>query len=301
VPRRLHPSRWGVRTRSALAAALVVALAMLIAAAALLWLLKSSLESSSDSAAGTRAEDISRQLVDDAPTELASVLLATDDRSTLIQVVDAGGHVVAASPGAPPDPLTAVRAAAGQQRQLGRMDVVDEAGDYRVTARGVAGPVGELTVLVAEGQQTTETTLSILALLLIAGIPLLVLVVGAATYALVGRSLCSVERIRTRVAAITSADLVAQSLSFVYPPGRCRNSRSQENHSDVTDNRGLTRFRKAAHAPRLVLACSSAARSSALAAAYSASACRGAARSPRRGGRFLRCGDLDRRGVGDTA
>ncbi len=201
------PTRWGVRTRSALAAALVVALAMLIAAAALLWLLKSSLESSSDRAASMRAEDISRQLVNDAPTELDSVLLATDGRSTLIQVVDAGGHIVAASPGAPPAPLTPVRPAAGKHRQLGRMDVVGEAGDYRVTARGVAGPGGELTVLVAEGQQTTETTLSILALLLVAGIPVLVVVVGVATYALVGRSLRSVERIRTRVAAISSADL----------------------------------------------------------------------------------------------
>lgn len=152
MPRRLHPTRWGVRTRSALAAALVVALAMLIAAAALLWLLKSSLESSSDGAASMRAEDISRQLVNDAPTELDSVLLATDGRSTLIQVVDAGGHIVAASPGAPPAPLTPVRPAAGKHRQLGRMDVVGEAGDYRVTARGVAGPGGELTVLVAEGQ-----------------------------------------------------------------------------------------------------------------------------------------------------
>lgn len=113
MPRRLHPTRWGVRTRSALAAALVVALAMLIAAAALLWLLKSSLESSSDGAASMRAEDISRQLVNDAPTELDSVLLATDGRSTLIQVVDVGGHIVAASPGAPPAPLTPVRPAAG--------------------------------------------------------------------------------------------------------------------------------------------------------------------------------------------
>ncbi|MGZ4575655.1 MAG: sensor histidine kinase, partial [Mycobacteriaceae bacterium] len=66
------------------------------------------------------------------------------------------------------------------------------------------------------------TTLETVALLLAGGIPVLVLVVGAATYALVGRSLLSVERMRTRVAAITGADL---SERVPVPPDRDEISR----------------------------------------------------------------------------
>ncbi|MGZ4575500.1 MAG: two-component sensor histidine kinase, partial [Mycobacteriaceae bacterium] len=194
-----------MRARSALAAALVVAVALAIASAALLWLLKNSLESASDGAAEARAHDVSRQLVNGGLDALDPVLLATDGRTTLIQVVDTNGRISAASPGAPPTPLDEGRAAAGEQFTLGRVDVNGrgEGGDYRVTALGVQSPAGEFTVLVAEGQRTTETTLETVALLLAGGIPVLVLVVGAATYALVGRSLLSVERMRTRVAAIT--------------------------------------------------------------------------------------------------
>jgi len=236
---KLRPTSWGVRTRSALAAAMVVAVAMVIAAAALLLLLKSSLESSSDSASVTRTRDISRQLVTDAPAELDPVLLATDGRSTLIQVVDAAGRVSAASPGAPQSPLAGTRLGPGVEQQLGRYDVVGSSEDYRMTARGVTGPSGQLTVLVAAGQQTTEHTLTVVALLLGGGIPLLVLVVGVATYALVGRSLLSVERIRTRVAAITSADL---SERVPVPAARDEISRLAE-----TMNAMLTRI-EVAHA-----------------------------------------------------
>lgn len=108
-----------------------------------------------------------------------------------------------------------------------------------MTARGVTGPSGQLTVLVAAGQQTTEHTLTVVALLLGGGIPLLVLVVGVATYALVGRSLLSVERIRTRVSAITSADL---SERVPVPAARDEISRLAE-----TMNAMLTRI-EVAHA-----------------------------------------------------
>ncbi|MGZ4555500.1 MAG: sensor histidine kinase [Mycobacteriaceae bacterium] len=224
LPRPFRPARWGMRARSALAAALVVAVALAIASAALLWLLKNSLESASDGAAEARAHDVSRQLVNGGLDALDPVLLATDGRTTLIQVVDTNGRISAASPGAPPTPLDEVRAAAGEQFTLGRVDVNGrgEGGDYRVTALGVQSPAGEFTVLVAEGQRTTETTLETVALLLAGGIPVLVLVVGAATYALVGRSLLSVERMRTRVAAITGADL---SERVPVPPDRDEISR----------------------------------------------------------------------------
>jgi two-component system, OmpR family, sensor kinase len=222
LPRPFRPARWGVRARSALAAALVVAVALAIASAALLWLLKNSLESASDGAAEARAQDVSRQLVNGGLDALDPVLLATDGRTTLIQVVDTNGHISASSPGAPPTPLREVRAVAGEQLTLGRVDGGGEGGDYRVTALGVQSPAGEFTVLVAEGQRTTETTLETVALLLAGGIPVLVLVVGAATYALVGRSLLSVERMRTRVAAITGADL---SERVPVPPDRDEISR----------------------------------------------------------------------------
>ncbi len=202
-----RPGRWGVRTRSAVAAALVVGVAFGAASLALLWVLQRSLQSAADGTAGARADQIAQRLLESAPTDLDRALLATDSRTTVVQIVSAGGAVVLSSPQAPATPISAATPSSGEQVRLGRSDNTTQGGDYRVTARGVSGTYGAFTVLVGAGQDPIDATLTTVGELLALGWPVLVLVSGGATFALVGRSLRPVERMRARVATIDSTDL----------------------------------------------------------------------------------------------
>jgi len=200
-------ARWGVRVRSALAAVLVLTAALALAAAALLWLLQHSLQSAADDGAAARAGSLSTHLVSDPLNEFDPTLLATDGRTTVIQVINTAGQVVLASRGAPAAALIVAHPAPGEVQSLGAVDNTSAGGDYRVTAQGVSGPNGAYTVLVGAGQDQIDATLRTVAVLLAVGFPVIALIGGAATYGLVGRSLGSVERMRTQVSAISTADL----------------------------------------------------------------------------------------------
>ncbi|MEP6560212.1 MAG: ATP-binding protein, partial [Nakamurella sp.] len=108
---------------------------------------------------------------------------------------------------APTTPLSAVRPLADEQVQVGVIDAPGEVGSYRLTAQGVSGSQGDFTVLVAAVQDPIDATVAKVAVLLAVGLPVIVLIVGAATYTLVGRSLRPVERIRAGVASISTSDL----------------------------------------------------------------------------------------------
>ena len=101
---RLNPMRASVRTRSALAAAVVMTVCLAIAGGVLLLVLYRSLESTAQGAAAARAEQISAQLRTDTPRELDPSLLVTDSQVGAVQIVDESGSVLAASNGAPPIP-----------------------------------------------------------------------------------------------------------------------------------------------------------------------------------------------------
>ena len=120
---RLNPMHASVRTRSALAAAVVMTLSLAIAGGVLLLVLYRSLESTAQGAAAARAEQISAQLRTDTPREVDPSLLVTDSQIGAVQIVDATGTVLAASNGAPT--ITAgghpvVERWAGAQRGTGR-------------------------------------------------------------------------------------------------------------------------------------------------------------------------------------
>jgi two-component system OmpR family sensor kinase len=203
---RLHPATWGVRVRSTMAAVVVVTVAFAVASLALLWVLRASLESSTDAASRSRAADIVAQLRTDAPADLDRTLLATTGRTSVVQVLDAGGAVLVASEGAPSEALSPALPP-GATPRVGEVRGARESADYRVVAEAAAGPTGTFTVVVAAEQDPVSETLSTVAALLALGVPVVVVVVGAATYLLVGRSLRPVERMRGTVSAISTADL----------------------------------------------------------------------------------------------
>lgn len=206
VIERLRSLYSGVRTRSALAAAAVMTICLAIAGGLLLLVLYRSLESTAETAAGLRAEHIAAALRSDDLDDLESALLATDAQIAVVEVVGASGVIRAASNGAPRSPLAAVALDDGQARYVGRVE--SATGDeYWVSARGATADGDPVTVLVGVDREPVEEIVAEVGVLLAVGAPILIVLVAAGTFRLVGAALRPVEAIRTRVASISSADL----------------------------------------------------------------------------------------------
>lgn len=203
---RVWPLSAGVRSRSALAAAVVMTICLAMAGGILLLVLYRSLESTAQTAAGLRAERIAAALASDDLDDLDSSMLATDGQIGVVQIVGATGMIRAASNGAPRSPLDAVSLGDGQDRYLGRLkSSVGE--EYWVSARGAAADGGPVTILVAVNREPVESIVAKVGALLAVGAPFLIGLVAVGTFRLVGAALRPVEAIRTRVASISSADL----------------------------------------------------------------------------------------------
>jgi signal transduction histidine kinase len=204
---RLNPMRASVRTRSAIAAAVVMTICLALAGGVLLLVLYRSLASTAQNAAAARAEQISTQLRTDAPREVDPSLLVTDSQIGAVQIVDAAGTVLAASTGAPRSPLATAVLTAGQARSVGRAEDPGGEFDYWVSARATAVPGGPVTILVGADREPVESVVTRVAALLAVGCPIIIALVILGTYRLVGAALRPVEAIRAQVASISSTDL----------------------------------------------------------------------------------------------
>lgn len=232
-------SRWSVRTRSTVAAAVVVSIGIGVASAAMLIVLYQTLQGSTQAAAQIRAGQLVEQLRTDGAGELDPGLLGTDGQVGVIQVLDDRAAVRLASAGAPRTPLAPMVVPPGDTVTVGRIQLPAERGDYWVIARGAATPAGAVTVLVGGNREPVETVVGTVALLLAISGPLVVALVAWATHLLVGRALEPVERIRARVDAISSEQLDER---VPVPP-----SGDEIAHLAQTMNRMLTRL-QAGHA-----------------------------------------------------
>ncbi len=192
-----------MRARSTIASVLVVALALSAGAAAFAYILQRTLISTVQQAATTRATEVAAQVRRTGFTGLQGDLTRTTREGQILQVLDDTGRVVStSSPRAQQRALTQVRAADGQvvQVRASRVPLLDDDDPYLAVVAGVVHAGARYQVVVSTPiiaqQQSAQTALSVLLL----GVPLLVLLVGAATWLLVGRALRPVERIRSRVA-----------------------------------------------------------------------------------------------------
>jgi len=200
-------ARWTVRTRSTVMAAAVVTLGLAVASAAMLLVLYHTLQQSTEQAARARAAQLVEQLHTDGPRDLDPGLLGTDGQIGAIQVLDHRGAVVLASADAPAAPLTTDPVPPGRSMFLGRHQLPDDAGDFWVIADGADTPAGPMTVVVGGDREPVEAVVGTVAILLAVSGPLVVLLVAWATHVLVGAALRPVERIRSRVASISTARL----------------------------------------------------------------------------------------------
>ncbi|MDJ0394221.1 ATP-binding protein [Rhodococcus sp. G-MC3] len=202
----LRPLAWTVRVRSAVAATLVVAVCLIVAGGALLGVLYNLLESSARSAAVARSVQVAEQLEASTPSQVDDSLLATDGQIGIVQVIDSAGGVIVESHGDGSEPLSTRPVAAPGIEDLGRIER-GETGDFWVTGHGATSPAGSVTVLVGADREPVEDVVKKVAVLLALVGPGVVAFVAFATYRLVGAALNPVERIRTRVAAITNSQL----------------------------------------------------------------------------------------------
>jgi signal transduction histidine kinase len=212
-------SRWGqrlarvfagVRARSTIAAVVTVAAALLAGALLLSLLLRHALTTTVEGDARAQAAQVVKQVQVDRLSALPDTLADENRRGQSVQVIDTTGRVVAASSvPASGEPLTKARPAPGKVvvRERQSLPSLGDHDPYLVVARGVTRDGADYTVVVAAPLKQREEAVETVLFYLFAGIPLLLLLVGGATWVLVGRSLRPVERIRARVHGITAARL----------------------------------------------------------------------------------------------
>jgi signal transduction histidine kinase len=188
-----------LRTRATLMAALITGLTLLLASVALVLVLEDRLT------AGTDA--LSRQRVDDLLSlaergDLPRTITTIDDEG-VAQVVGDDGRVLAASAnitGAPP--IGALRPDELMVRTMQAPDD-DETETYRVWVARGDSPDGPVTVYVGDSLESVDEASSTLRTTLYVGGPLVLLLLAAGTWLVLGRALRRVDAIRAEVDTIT--------------------------------------------------------------------------------------------------
>jgi signal transduction histidine kinase len=200
--------RLGVRMRSALAAAAVVAVVSILAGGALLVTARSILISNVTAAANDRASQVAVLLSAGETSSLDAALRPSARDRTVVQVLDAAGRIVAASDaiaGVPP--ISGLRPEPRQRAREERRLPIARDEPFQIVAVGLNTVTGRQTVLVAESLDSVDDATDAILLALLIGLPLLAAVVAVATFWFVGRSLRPVEAMRRQAATITSTNL----------------------------------------------------------------------------------------------
>jgi signal transduction histidine kinase len=189
-----------VRVRTTAVATLVVGTVLVVAAIALVILLRNSLTEDLRAQARLRARGVGVQLSEG--TLPAPIPATGDGEDEYIQVLDSSGDVVASTQnvsGGPP----LVRLSPGESTQL---PVPFDEDPFLAVARSVETPQGG-TVVVGRALDNVRESSGTLSRLLMIGVPLLLIVVAAVTWRVVGKALAPVERIRAEVDAISVEEL----------------------------------------------------------------------------------------------
>jgi signal transduction histidine kinase len=226
----------GVRAVSALSAAVVVALALLVAGAALVLLVQHALRQQVETEARQQVELITARLAgnfesDSNENAREAIRLLTKESADLAQVVVEYG----ADDGDPTRTIEAGTDPIGRDVAMSTLwpDVGDTVVQPNVPVRTVDGTVVNSMLFASateSGDEPRHVVLYYAAPLtrvdiatntilfyLLWGVPLLIVVAGAATYLFAGRALRPVEAMRSQVAAMTEKDLAQR---VPVPPAR---------------------------------------------------------------------------------
>ncbi|GAA4825480.1 sensor histidine kinase [Nocardioides caeni] len=197
-------STTSIRTRTTLAAVLVVAAALLVGAAALVFAVRDSLRDSAESAAEQQVDSLAAQLEagqvppsprgdlddddeEDDEDDLDDVVWQVVDRDEGFSVASSGADTVL------PEEDGAVFDLMQDHPYVVARETVDAGPGYVVTAA-------------VSLEDVDETTAALVTPLLV-GLPALLAVLGLSTWLIVGRALRPVDEIRREVDLITGAEL----------------------------------------------------------------------------------------------
>jgi signal transduction histidine kinase len=193
-----------IRFRVTLIATVAVAIVLLVAAIALIAVQRRQLTANLDDAIRNRSDELSATV---AGGQLPRTLADSTEGDVLSQVVGADGSVVAAvasiagaQPLADPPP-------SGRRDALRTVDELNNDGAFRVLSRRVDIAGGQVVVHVAGSLDDVRDSTRVLATSLAVAIPLLLVVLAALIWWLVGRTLSPVEAMRTEVADIGATGL----------------------------------------------------------------------------------------------
>ena len=198
-PRRRSRGRLrSVRVRATLGACAVVAVALAVAGVALVAALRGALTDGVERSTREQA----RAAAEVVAAGAKPAVLASGDDDTVAQVVEGDGRVVAAS-----------AALAGIRRPLiadpapGRAATVHVRSGENARYLAVAAHAGgDRTLIVATTLEEVDRAVSVVSGLLTLGMPLLLALVAAVTWRVVGRALRPVEAIRATAAAVSPDD-----------------------------------------------------------------------------------------------
>ncbi|MGZ8598923.1 MAG: ATP-binding protein [Actinomycetota bacterium] len=191
--------RSGIRVRTTTAAGLVVGVALAVAGFAMVASLERTLRTELRTAAFARAEAVGEALGSPA---LDGLIAAGDREEEFVQVLAADGTVVAASQNVSGRPALA-EVPPGGSRTVERVPLED--GPFLAVA--VAAPDGRGRVVVGRSLDDVGDAVAAVTRALAIGIPVLLALVIAVTWGVVGVALAPVERIRAEVEAISSEEL----------------------------------------------------------------------------------------------
>lgn len=200
-------SRRSLRARLTAAASVVIAAGMLLASALLLWRVHSSLVANLDAAVIQQARTVA---VDSGNGALNRTLPNAGDGAATVQVVAADGTILATSANVdnPRQQLFRVSGATDDATVSTAKQAGGDRDDlYRVAVLKANRPAGPVTIYAALPTAGVNESTGELAAALAVGGPLLVLVLAAAGWFLVGRALHPVEAMRRQAASINGTDL----------------------------------------------------------------------------------------------
>ncbi len=187
---------------------MVVLVALVVAGAGLVMVLQFALSSSVQQATEQRAKDIAAQIEAGGVDAALVTAGAAPGDTTIVQVLDASGAVLVSSSSIADEAaiVAPIAAGSGPVSVQTPLDFVDGA-DYQVVAVAAGGTGGPVTVVAAQSLVPVQRTVGVVVVALLLIAPLLLVAVGAVTWAAVGRSLASVDRIRQRVDSIGGGEL----------------------------------------------------------------------------------------------
>lgn len=210
-PARLRARAGTVRVRTTGAAVIVVGATLVVASVAMVVFLRRSLTADVRGGALLRAEAVAGDLATRNP---GNPIPVGDDEDEFVQVLAADGQVVNSSDNLKGQPAVA-RLESGEALRIENLPFEDDL--FLVVATSAATPRGPVTVIVGRTLETvTESTETVVGLLA-TGVPLLLVVMGAVTWQVVGRALAPVDSMRAEVEAISSRELHRR---VPDPPGK---------------------------------------------------------------------------------